>query len=176
MEVLRLSVPPIDRLWQVLQEMIPDIDRRGSNHSFLPSSTLPASDTCAASIGLIGSSRTFAAHAPPATANATATPSTFNFVMTLLLACSAKFVWRHGSHRSAAGLVFSSPPTQIRRVLKLSNLDHGQPLSPLRLNKAAQRGSFNRHRARSVAAFRYNATRVDALILESANQSVPPHR
>src|SRR5690606_19729923 len=106
MEVLRLSVPPIDRLWQVLQEMIPDIDRRGSNHSFLPSSTLPASDTCAASIGLIGSSRTVAAHALPATANATATPSTFIFVMTLLLVCSAKkFRW-HGSRQAAAGLVF----------------------------------------------------------------------
>ena len=30
MEVLRLSVPPIDRLWQELQEMAPDLERRGS--------------------------------------------------------------------------------------------------------------------------------------------------
>jgi hypothetical protein len=29
-EVLMLSVPPIDRLWQELQEMKPDLDRRGS--------------------------------------------------------------------------------------------------------------------------------------------------
>jgi len=38
-EVLRLSVPPRDKLWQVLQEIIPDIDKRGSKKSFLPSST-----------------------------------------------------------------------------------------------------------------------------------------
>jgi hypothetical protein len=28
-----LSVPPIDRLWQELQEMKPDFDRRGSKHA-----------------------------------------------------------------------------------------------------------------------------------------------
>ncbi len=86
-----MSVPPIDRLWQVLQEMMPDIDRRGSNHSFLPSSTLAALSTFAGSIGLINSSRTvYAAHALPATAKATATLVAFNFIiMMLLLASSA---------------------------------------------------------------------------------------
>src|SRR5690554_1584418 len=43
MEVGRLSLPPMDRLWQELQEMKPDIDRRGSNQSFLPSSTFSGS-------------------------------------------------------------------------------------------------------------------------------------
>src|SRR5690606_41791302 len=100
MEVLRLSVPPIDRLWQVLQEMIPDIDRRGSNHRFLPSSTLPASDTCAAAIGLIGSSRTVAAHALPATANATAPPRPLTSVTTLLLPGSWEKVGGRGGRQS----------------------------------------------------------------------------
>src|SRR5690554_7537566 len=55
MEVGRLSLPPMDRLWQELQEMKPDIDRRGSNQSFLPSSTFSGSVTTAGSIGLISS-------------------------------------------------------------------------------------------------------------------------
>src|SRR5690554_4435454 len=55
MEVGRLSLPPMDRLWQELQEMNPDIDRRGSNHSFLPSATFSGSVTTAGSMGLISS-------------------------------------------------------------------------------------------------------------------------
>ena len=38
-EVGRLSDPPMLRLWQELQEMKPNFDRRGSNNSFFPSST-----------------------------------------------------------------------------------------------------------------------------------------
>ncbi|CCC96771.1 conserved protein of unknown function [Azospirillum baldaniorum] len=56
MEVFRLSVPPMDRLWHELQEMKPDLDSRGSKYSFLPSSTNPGLVTFAGSIGEIGSS------------------------------------------------------------------------------------------------------------------------
>src|SRR6218665_419279 len=55
MEVFRLSLPPMDRLWQLLQEMKPDLDRRGSNHSFLPSSTMAGFLTTAGAMGWIGS-------------------------------------------------------------------------------------------------------------------------
>ena len=50
-----LSEPPMPRLWQELQEMAPDLDRRGSKNNFLPSSTLAGSLITAASIGCIGS-------------------------------------------------------------------------------------------------------------------------
>ena len=55
MEVFRLSLPPMDRLWQELQEMKPDLDRRGSNHSFIPSSTMAGLATVAATKGVMGS-------------------------------------------------------------------------------------------------------------------------
>ncbi len=45
------------RLWQELQEIAPERDRRGSKNSFLPSSTLAGSLITAASIGWIGSCR-----------------------------------------------------------------------------------------------------------------------
>src|SRR3990167_4069238 len=54
-EVLMLSVPPIDRLWQELQEMKPDLERRGSKYSFLPSSTSAGLVTLAGAMGWIGS-------------------------------------------------------------------------------------------------------------------------
>jgi len=54
-EVFRLSLPPMDRLWQELHEMKPDLDRRGSNHSFLPSSTIAGLVTLWATRGEIGS-------------------------------------------------------------------------------------------------------------------------
>ena len=54
-EVLRLSEPPMLRLWQELHEMKPERDRRGSNHSFLPSSTLAGLVTLAGAIGCTGS-------------------------------------------------------------------------------------------------------------------------
>src|SRR5690606_19601014 len=55
LEVGRLSLPPLDRLWQELPEMTPDSDRRGSKQSFLPSSTFSGSVTTAGSIGLFSS-------------------------------------------------------------------------------------------------------------------------
>src|SRR5690554_4637922 len=55
MEVGRLSLPPVLRLWQELEEMKPDIDRRGSNHSFLPSSTCSGCSLTSGSIGLMSS-------------------------------------------------------------------------------------------------------------------------
>ncbi|MNT32512.1 hypothetical protein D3C72_1683980 [compost metagenome] len=54
-EVLILSVPPMLRLWQLLQEIKPERDRRGSKNSFLPSSTIAGLATLAAVIGWIGS-------------------------------------------------------------------------------------------------------------------------
>ncbi|WP_256203624.1 hypothetical protein [Nitrosomonas sp. Nm58] len=42
MEVLILSVPPMLRLWQELQEIKPDLDNRGSKNSIFPSSTISA--------------------------------------------------------------------------------------------------------------------------------------
>src|SRR5690606_6328572 len=47
----RLSTPPKDRLWQVLQEIIPDMERRGSKNSCLPSSTFSGAVILAGSIG-----------------------------------------------------------------------------------------------------------------------------
>jgi len=44
------------RLWQELQEMKPDFDRRGSKYSFLPSSTWARLMFCTGRIGWIGSS------------------------------------------------------------------------------------------------------------------------
>src|SRR5690606_40367356 len=61
MDVFRLSTPPNDTLWQVLQEIIPDMERRGSKNSCLPSSTLAGLSILAGSIGWIGSLRTVAA-------------------------------------------------------------------------------------------------------------------
>src|SRR5690606_6473099 len=55
MEVGRLSLPPMLRLWQELQEMKPDFDSRGSKNSCLPSSTLAGSVILAGRIGWIGS-------------------------------------------------------------------------------------------------------------------------
>src|SRR3989338_1023196 len=55
MEVLRLSVPPMLRLWQLLQEMKPDLDRRGSKTSFLPSSTAAGLTALGAGTGETGS-------------------------------------------------------------------------------------------------------------------------
>src|SRR5690606_16743048 len=55
MEAFRLSEPPMLRLWHELHEMAPDLDRRGSKNSFLPSSTLAGSVTTAGSMGWMGS-------------------------------------------------------------------------------------------------------------------------
>src|SRR3990172_7299472 len=55
MDVLMLSVPPIDKLWQELQEIKPDFDRRGSKKRFFPSSTKAGFLILAASMGWIGS-------------------------------------------------------------------------------------------------------------------------
>src|SRR5690606_28584035 len=55
LEVVRLSLPPVDWLWQGLQAMEPERDRRGSKNSCLPSSTLAGLSILAGSIGLIGS-------------------------------------------------------------------------------------------------------------------------
>src|SRR5574344_2221788 len=63
MEVFRLSLPPMDRLWQELHEIKPDLDRRGSNHSFLPSSTMAGLVTLAAGMGEMGSLSGFMAQA-----------------------------------------------------------------------------------------------------------------
>src|SRR5687768_7589278 len=52
----RLSEPPMLRLWQELQEMNPDFDKRGSKKSILPSSTMFSFLGLAASIGWMGSS------------------------------------------------------------------------------------------------------------------------
>jgi hypothetical protein len=52
MDVGMLSVPPMLRLWQELQEMKPDLDRRGSKNSFLPSSTMPRLICLGGEIGL----------------------------------------------------------------------------------------------------------------------------
>ena len=60
-EAATLSLPPMLRLWHELHEMKPERDRRGSNQSFLPSSTLAGLLTLAASSGWIGSSRGFCA-------------------------------------------------------------------------------------------------------------------
>jgi hypothetical protein len=57
----RLSEPPMLRLWQELQEMNPDFDKRGSQKSILPSSTMFSFLGLAASIGWIGSSAAAAA-------------------------------------------------------------------------------------------------------------------
>ena len=45
------------RLWQELQEIAPDFDRRGSKNSFAPSSTMAGLATLAGAIGWMGSSR-----------------------------------------------------------------------------------------------------------------------
>src|SRR5687768_5252824 len=51
----RLSDPPMLRLWQELQEMNPDFDKRGSKKSILPSSTMFSFFGFAASMGWMGS-------------------------------------------------------------------------------------------------------------------------
>ena len=55
-EAATLSLPPMLRLWQELQEMKPERDSRGSKNSFLPSSTLAGSVTLAGCSGWMGSS------------------------------------------------------------------------------------------------------------------------
>src|SRR5574343_220883 len=50
-EVFRLSVPPIERLWHELQEMKPDFERRGSKYSCIPSCTSAGLATLGALIG-----------------------------------------------------------------------------------------------------------------------------
>jgi hypothetical protein len=45
----------MDRLWQELQEMKPDLDKRGSKNNFLPSSTSAGSATLTVLIGWMGS-------------------------------------------------------------------------------------------------------------------------
>ncbi|MNT57930.1 hypothetical protein D3C72_1953380 [compost metagenome] len=65
MEVFRLSVPPRLRLWQELHEMKPDLDRRGSKNSFLPSSTAAGFTALWAGTGDTGS--VFCAMAEPLT-------------------------------------------------------------------------------------------------------------
>src|SRR5690554_220194 len=87
MAVFRLSTPPRDRLWQVLQEIIPDMDRRGSKKSCLPNSTLAGDSIFAGSMGWIGSLRTFAACAeatPTLRAIPIANPSVVFFIWYLL--------------------------------------------------------------------------------------------
>src|SRR5687768_2221120 len=56
----RLSEPPMLRLWQELQAMNPDFDKRGSKKSILPSSTMVWFLGLAASIGCMGSSAAMA--------------------------------------------------------------------------------------------------------------------
>ncbi|MNM18745.1 hypothetical protein D3C81_290420 [compost metagenome] len=65
-EVLMLSVPPMLRLWQLLQEIKPERDRRGSKNNFLPSSTIAGWATLAAAMGWIGSRSAACTMAPKA--------------------------------------------------------------------------------------------------------------
>ncbi|MNT67012.1 hypothetical protein D3C72_2051240 [compost metagenome] len=60
-----MSLPPMLRLWQELQEMKPDLDKRGSKNSCLPSSTLATSVIFAGCTGRIGSLVGAAAQAWP---------------------------------------------------------------------------------------------------------------
>src|SRR3989338_9557624 len=55
MDVCKLSVPPMLRLWQELQEMKPDLESLGSKKSFLPNSIFALFLTDAAWIGWMGS-------------------------------------------------------------------------------------------------------------------------
>src|SRR5690606_30692506 len=55
-EVLRLSEPPMLRLWQLLHEMKPDLESRGSKNSFFPSSTAAGLTAFGAGTGETGSS------------------------------------------------------------------------------------------------------------------------
>jgi hypothetical protein len=76
MDDLRLSDPPMLRLWHELQEMNPDFDRRGSKNSFLPNSTSAGLVTLATETGLIGSSIAIAAPAVATPAENTANART----------------------------------------------------------------------------------------------------
>jgi hypothetical protein len=51
-----LSVPPMLRLWHELHDMKPDLERRGSKKSILPSSTIFSFFGWAAGMGCMGSS------------------------------------------------------------------------------------------------------------------------
>lgn len=62
-----MSVPPMLRLWQELQEMKPDLERRGSKYSFLPSSAWARLISYAGRIGVIGSVASAAAQEVAAT-------------------------------------------------------------------------------------------------------------
>src|SRR5690606_11675134 len=55
MELGRLSLPPMDRLWQELHEMNPERDRRGSKNNCLPNSTLAGSVISAGAMNCTGS-------------------------------------------------------------------------------------------------------------------------
>ncbi|MCG3772543.1 MAG: hypothetical protein JW384_03757 [Nitrosomonadaceae bacterium] len=90
-EVLRLSVPPILRLWQELHEMKPDLERRGSKKSILPSSTIPTFFGAAALIGWIGSLADAVAEAAIAQIDSNDTMSVRNIISILL---KARLWWR----------------------------------------------------------------------------------
>lgn len=55
MELMRLSEPPAERLWQELQLITPDFDKRGSKNNFFPKSTFAVLVILAGSIGCMGS-------------------------------------------------------------------------------------------------------------------------
>src|SRR5690606_18941742 len=92
----RLSLPPVLRLWQELQEMKPDMDSRGSNHNCLPSSTFSGSVTVAGSMGLINSAATRSACACALKPSPAAMAIASNFFMVMLLDTC------HDRHGSAA--------------------------------------------------------------------------
>jgi len=79
-----LSVPPILKLWQELQEMEADLDRRGSKKSILPNSTIPAFFGAAALIGWIGSLADVVVEAATAPIDSSDTISVRNIIGILL--------------------------------------------------------------------------------------------
>ena len=74
------------RLWQELQEINPDLDRRGSKKSIFPSSTIPLSLGAAALIGLIGSSANKTEEKKKRLQDSNAVHSVFNIKCMLLKA------------------------------------------------------------------------------------------
>ncbi|CSA85115.1 Uncharacterised protein [Vibrio cholerae] len=66
MDVFKLSLPPMLKLWHELHEINPDLDKRGSKYSFLPNSAFPMWISCAGKMGETGSFLGDAAKAYPA--------------------------------------------------------------------------------------------------------------
>jgi hypothetical protein len=109
MEVLILSVPPILRLWQELQEINPDLESLGSKKSIFPSSATSTFSGATAFMGWIGSLAAIALVDPNIIPKLNDSNDTFNESIIIIFS----FRFKNSSNQCDVAIMFLNFSTRL---------------------------------------------------------------